>query len=145
MNINYWRNIIHLQKTAKWISWLACAGILIWNLSTALHIFTKGVLIVFGVVVIHILLMLTKRYIFAFRLAGIEIFIALLFLLVVLYPSTPYCGIDPLMDFNLAIWVWIFGGGGLATAAWICFKAAKEIKHGHGTEKLNQHNDQVLT
>ena len=107
----------------------------------ALHFgFTKGVFIVFGVAVIHIWLMLMKKYVFAFRLAGVEIFIAILVLFFTLYPPIPGGYAEPLVRFDLAIWIWIFGGVILTITAWICFKAAKEIKSGSHTEDPNQHN-----
>lgn len=136
--MNYWKNSIHLQKTAKWISWIACSWVLLWNLYDLFSSsFPPGLFLISAIVALHIWSMIVRKYVFAFRLAGIEIFITTIVLFSALYPPIPGGYAEPLMRFDLAIWVWIFGGGGLATTGWICFKAANKIKHGLHTKNSN--------
>ncbi|MBI4802300.1 MAG: hypothetical protein HY796_07225 [Elusimicrobia bacterium] len=122
------------QKPAKWISWLSCSWILLLNLrEISRYGFHIGAFILFAVVAVQIWLMLSKRYIAAFRLASVEVAITAFALFSSLYPP-PDAAFVPLLPFKLAFWVWLFGGSTLTTAAWVCHKAAKAIKYGSPTQ-----------
>lgn len=130
-----------LFKVAKTISWLSCGWVLMWNLYGVLHFGpTKGVLILFCIIGIHAFVMLTEKYLISFRIAAGELFITIFSLFVALYPPIPWDGHTiPLLPFNVAIWVWLFGASTLTIAAWVCLTAANDINH---RSKPSQHNSQ---
>ena len=124
-----------MQEMAKWISWLVCPWILIWNWYKIFRFGfpTSGsivvTVIIFAIVAFYVWLMLTRKYVFAFGLAIGQLVIITMVLFFALYPPIPGGYLEPLVDFKFAIWIWLFGGSILTTAMWVCYKAIKEITH----------------
>lgn len=93
-------------------------------------------LILLGITAIQLFSMLSKRYVAAFRLASVELVIPIGVLFFSLYPPIPGGYAEPLLPFGLAFWVWLLGGSALTTAAWVCHKAAKDIKYNSPTQHI---------
>lgn len=134
-----------LHLIAKWISWTMCAfmsalAILGWGdvvygkyqTSIILYIYT-------ALVITHAMSMIKKGYTCAYRCASGEAIVVLAFFGGVLY-GNPEGGPPPLMNVELGaigFWIWVVGSSAIVTAAWICHRAANDLRKRKKTKSRN--------
>jgi len=114
---------------AKCAAWICCALVLAFAAYSVSIIgldIINGVLLALGAM--QGWLMFTRRHVAAFRIAGTEIFIAVIGCFFYLYGGPGPGRLAPPIPFAIAFWVWLLCGSTLAAVAWFCLVAAKEIK-----------------
>lgn len=122
----------YFQSVAWWISWTVCVASLILALVGVYSLPNKILAeVVLGIVpLVHLILMVKRKFQFAYWCASAEILLAL-------FAFGSYCVGDPHEGPTINItpgapgfWFFIFGSFGLATLAWITHRAAKDIGNG---------------
>ncbi|MCX5790537.1 MAG: hypothetical protein NTX64_18850 [Elusimicrobia bacterium] len=121
----------YLNVIARAISWLCIAAMLLLVVAAIIEDpvvnVGNGILACFAVA--HLVQMLRGKYSFAFKCACGELFVGFFVLFFYLYPPGPEAGgREPPMAidlWSLGFWLWTFGGSMIASAAWICYRAAQ--------------------